>query len=128
MRPRWSSSAWAPPSPERAPPGQPGSTGSLPVADVAFTALIMILSTYARWALSARSSRWSLLVAAARAAPWDLSTPATSFWTRCASGKAQVTRPSTALDRRRLASDSWTWYPTRSLRSSLFAGEQFVAP
>jgi len=53
---------------------QPGSGGSLPVADVALTAFIMILFRYARWASSVRRSRWSFAVAATRAAPLAPST------------------------------------------------------
>src|SRR5262249_26319005 len=107
---------------------QPGSAGSLPVADVALTAFIMILFRSARWVSSLRRSRWSLAWVAARAAPLAPSTWATSVWTCCAPGKAQVTRPSTTRGRPKLASDSLTWYWVRLESSSLFAGEQLLAP
>ena len=83
-------------------------------------------------ARSASSTPWSWCSCAVAAWIADgvlaVSTVATSICTRWASGNPQVTRSFTVWSRWKEASDSGTWYWTRSSMGMLLAGEQFAAP
>src|SRR6266571_763150 len=108
---------------------QPGSRGGAAWAASAALADSMTESTAERCASSFARARRSAAEASARACGLlAASTSATSDCTRSASGDAQVTRPLTTRARRKLASDSVTWYWVRSVSSSLLAGEQLAAP
>src|SRR6266516_6541195 len=111
------------------PGGQPGSRGGAAWAASAALADSMTESTAERCASSFARARRSAAEASALACGLlAASTSATSDCTRSASGDAQVTRPLTTRARRKLASDSVTWYWVRSVSSSLLAGEQLAAP